>query len=770
VTLMALRQMACVPLFAPLVFVGLILLVLCQAPPAFSVAPSAPAGQRPHRILLLEGLTPTQPAVIQTLQGFKRRLQQKGAGNIEVAVEFLDLGRFHGLDDENRLVRFLSERLVQERPDLIVSISRGATSFLARHRAEIARGVPVMFCCTSMPASAPLDLPSDMPGVLLVYDWVGTLALAERLQPNATTLVLVSGTGNVASNWERDAIQRLQPYLKKYNIRHVVSSRRDELLKGVSDLPRDAIVILVPIFSENVDSTGFPAEIAADIAKASSAPAYSPVATLFGGGIVGGSMESYVAQGSKAADLALDMLSGKDLSSIPRLTKLPLQYRVDARELARWRLSDAALPPGTVMEFREPTFWEKYRDWAIGLVLAFAAQAAIIALLLIQKRKRRTVEQLLKESEDRMAFAAASSNIGIWRLESDSGLLWATDHCRAMFGIAPGAPLAWERFRQSVHPEDREIFDESVRAPVRLGLPVASEFRVVRPGNHVSWFICRGHAVCDDHGRPRHLTGIFIDVTARKIAEAEAELQRTELNHIIRVAALGELSNGLARELSQPLTAIVANAAAAQSIAKQDRQEVAQVLKEIVEDSERAGQVVHRLRTLLKRDERRSGCVDLNSVVLSTLSLLRPQFVSRRIKPHTDLPKDPPQVLGDWSQLQQVFVSLMTNAMESMESTPAVARKLIVRSRLEPGGYVEIAISDSGRGLTPHESQNLFRPFFTTKERGLGLGLWICSTIVASHGGRLKVINAPGGGATAIVSLPVAVEKDEHGIVAAQLA
>jgi signal transduction histidine kinase len=201
----------------------------------------------------------------------------------------------------------------------------------------------------------------------------------------------------------------------------------------------------------------------------------------------------------------------------------------------------------------------------------------------------------------------------------------------------------------------------------------------------VSWFICRGNTVCDQEGRPLHLTGIFIDVTARKVAEAEAELQRTELNHIIRVAALGELSNGLARELSQPLTAIVANAAAAQSIAKQDRQEVAQVLKEIVEDSERAGQVVHRLRTLLKRDERQSEDVDLNGVVLSTLSLLRAQLVSLRIKPQTDLAKNAPEVLGNRAQLQQVFVSLMTNALEAMESTPPAARKLVVRTRFRAG-------------------------------------------------------------------------------------
>jgi C4-dicarboxylate-specific signal transduction histidine kinase len=267
------------------------------------------------------------------------------------------------------------------------------------------------------------------------------------------------------------------------------------------------------------------------------------------------------------------------------------------------------------------------------------------------------------------------------------------------------------------------------------------------------------------------VTGIFIDVTARRVAEAEAELQRKELNHIIRVAALGELSNGIARELSQPLTAIVANAAAAQTIAKHDRQEIAQVLKEIVEDSERAGQVVHRLRTLLRKGERQSECVDVNRVVESTLNLLRPELTSRRIKPETELGIDLPQLAGNATQLQQVLVSLVTNAIEAMDSTPPASRKLGIRTRVTPGGYLEVAISDCGRGLTPHEVQNLFRPFFTTKERGLGLGLWVCSTIIASHGGSLKVTNDDvTGGVLAMVSLPLPLEMGEPRVTATQAA
>ena len=761
---MALRSRVSAWLRTPLLCAGLAVFVFLHS------ALHAFAADAPRRILLLEGLTPTQPAVLQTMEGFQQRLKQTGARNIEVVTEFLDLGRFRGPEADERFVRFLSARLAQEPVDLIVTISGGATAFMIHNRDKVARGVPLVYCCSPTLAGDGIVIPSDFPGVEMSYDWAGTLALAQRLQPNATSLVLVSGDSDAAHLFVRDALKSLAPWIGKYDTRFLASSRGDELTREVSHLPRNSIVLLMPVFRDRIGSSGFPTEIALDVAKASSAPVYSPVATLFGGGIVGGKMDSYVEQGAKVADLARDVLAGKLAASIPYQTRLAQRFRVDERELKRWGFSEAALPAGTVTEFRAPSLWDTYRYWVLGALLAFAAQAAIIALLLTQKRKRQAAEELLKESEDRMAFAAASTNIGIWQLDLRSGSLWATDHCRAMFGIGVGLPLSWEMFRKAVHPEDRETFDDCLRAPVRYGLPMATEFRVVLPGYNLSWFLCRGHTVSDENGNPLKVTGIFIDVTARKLAESEADLQRMELNHLIRVAALGELSNGLARELSQPLTAIVANAAAVQSLARHDREEVTQVLKEIAEDSARAGQVIHRLRNVLKRGERQSEAVDVNRVVESSLGLLRADLARRKVKVDSALAEHGLRVEGDFAQLQQVIVILITNAIEAMDSTPPAQRTLQICTGSERPGYLDVTVCDNGRGLTANELQNLFRPFFSTKERGLGLGLWICSTIVASHGGCLKVANAPGGGVQALVSLPVPMPTDRPVLVPGEAA
>jgi len=724
---------------------------------AFSIAFPAIAAEGPRRIYLLQGLTATQPGADVTVEAFKARLKEASSETIDVFTDFLDIGRFPGPEHEKRLVPFLGGKFAQAKPDLIISISRGATSFLVRHRAEIAPDIPILYCCTPPAIAADLDIPADIPGLVIEYDWAGTLALAERLQPNAKTLVLVSGASRRDRGWLQDAVAGLQPFLNKYDTRRLVGLRYDVLLKELSQLPPDAIVMLMPIFDDGLGVDRIGSEVALDAAKASSAPVYSPVVTLLGGGIVGGNMDSLEQQGIKVADFALEILAGKDPSALPHQTKLPLHYRVDARQLERWRFSENNLPPGTSVEFKRPSVWELYQRQVIGTLLAIAALVGIIALLLVQMRKRKDAERSLKESEDRMAFAAASTNLGLWRVDIATGRLWATDHCRSMFGIAPESQLTLDEFRSAVHPEDRQAFGDCVDP--QLGLR-RSEFRISLPGQDVRWYVCRGRTVSDELGQPLQISGVFADVTARKSAEAEAERHQDEIEHLMRVGALGELSGGIAHELGQPLAAILANAQAAQSLLSMeshDKETITQILEDIVEEDLRAGQVIHRLRKLLKKGEHQSVLINLNDLIQSTLTLLHSELVSRRINVNIDLMPEPPLISGDSIQIQQVLLNLMMNALEAMTSSAPMGRRLSIVTRMMTEGYVEVVVSDRGRGIAPEEQRRLFQPFYTTKERGLGLGLSICSTIVNSHGGRLSISNADQGGATAIISLPVRI-------------
>lgn len=246
---------------------------------------------------------------------------------------------------------------------------------------------------------------------------------------------------------------------------------------------------------------------------------------------------------------------------------------------------------------------------------------------------------------------------------------------------------------------------------------------------------------------------------ARKEAEREAEAKRREVAHMSRVLMLGELSGAIAHELNQPLTAILANAQAAQMMLARDAPDIDEALialEEIVEDDNRAGQVIQRLRGMLKKDQGRWELIDVNDIARSTHNLVRSELVTRRIDTRLELdtPLDP--VRGDPVQLQQVVLNLIVNAMDAVAANDPGDRRMVVRTRATEPTRVELTVADNGPGIAPSDEGRLFQPFFTTKPQGLGLGLSICATILTSHGGGLTLAPGEAGGAIATVTLPSA--------------
>lgn len=714
---------------------------------------AARADDPPRRIYLLEGLSPAQPAGLRTRAAFEQRLKEKSSDRFEIFIDFLELGRFPGAAHEARMARLLSEKYAQNPPDLLVPISRGALQFLLQNRASLAPPAPIVYCCVDHIAADAMDLPRNVTGVVTQHDWAKTLALARGLQPDARNLVVIAGGSDYDRAWRDDALREIQPQLQRFEARYLFGLPYDDMLKEVSRLSGDTIVLLVPYFADGSGRPRVPLEVAADVSKASPAPVYSPLATSLGHGIVGGYTNSYEAQGEAAADLALDVLAGKDPATLPRQVKPPATYQVDARQLARWNLSAADLPPGAAVWFKLPSFWEQHR----AAIAAFGLQSFILAIVLIQMRKRKQAERSLKESEERMAFAAASTNIGLWQIELPAGRLWTTEHCRRMFGRAEDIEMTIADIVAAVHPGDRPSVEASIESAARQGTQLWNDFRVVLPGGEVRWINARGHPRFDDHGKPIRLSGIFADISSRKEAEAEAQSQRDEIAHLMRVSVMGELSGAIAHELNQPLTAILANAQTARLLMRAkdpDVGMVSEILDDIVHEDNRANEVIQRLRGLMRRGERKSEPVDLNTLIESTMRLLNSELITRGVRTEVELANDLPQISGDSVQLQQVLLNLAMNAMDAMSATEPAQRHITVATRHDGNGTVEAVVADRGRGLSSDERDRLFQPFFTTKQHGLGLGLSICSTIVKSHGGNLRIDNNAGGGAIAVLALP----------------
>ena len=386
-----------------------------------------------------------------------------------------------------------------------------------------------------------------------------------------------------------------------------------------------------------------------------------------------------------------------------------------------------------------------------ALQIFLASLSTPLLLLGASIDEARDAIRTTRESEERMSFAAASANAGLWHLEP-TGRLWATEHCRSMLGIPPSAPLTRATIMEAIHPDDRQATSESIGSAAYSGEETSAEFRVVSADGHVRWFRARARSDRDKQGKPCRVSGIFLDITARKEAQHEAEMQRRELAHFMRVSVMGQLSGSIAHELNQPLASILSNAEALQ-IMLQDRApdlaEMGQAVADIVSADERASEIIDHLRRLLRKDEGKLGPIDFKDLVASTLRLLHSEIISRRIKVTTNLAEDLPPAWGDGVQLQQVLLNLIMNAMDALASAPPAQRIITVSARRLNDDQIETAVSDLGHGLSPQAQGRVFEPFFTTKRHGLGLGLSICSTLINLHGGTLQLTNNVEGGARA---------------------
>lgn len=364
----------------------------------------------------------------------------------------------------------------------------------------------------------------------------------------------------------------------------------------------------------------------------------------------------------------------------------------------------------------------------------------------------------LRESEQRLTLAVEAAQLGIWIRDLARNEIWASEKWRGLFGFTKSEPLELERILKKLHPDDREAVTQTLAKAVAGHGSYETEYRIVLPDGQVRWIASRGRVESNGDGRPVLLRGASLDITTRKQAEAESLRQREELAHLSRVTTLSELSGSLAHELNQPLAIILTNAQAAQRLLVQEPPDLAEardILADIVSEDQRAGEVIRRLRALLKHGETSLQPLSVNAVIEDVLRITRSDLIARGITLHHAFNGNQPQVLGDGIQIQQVLLNLILNACDAMAAHSPAGRQLTLTTAHDAGA-VRVSVSDNGRGL-PSDLERVFEPFYTTKNQGLGLGLSICRSIVAAHQGRLwaEANAAAGGGATFHLELPV---------------
>lgn len=379
-------------------------------------------------------------------------------------------------------------------------------------------------------------------------------------------------------------------------------------------------------------------------------------------------------------------------------------------------------------------------------------------------RRRIEAEREAVRREQQIRVLIEGTRQALWEWQPQADILRLDDNWPTVFGVMSSTfGNTMREVFGHVHPADAGTLRAEAGRHFEGQTPFFScQFRLPGSEGTWQWYLSRGMVVeRDSHGVPLRVVGICEDITERHRAEEEMHLLRDELAHATRVNTMGQLAASIAHELNQPLAAIRANAQAGLRFlhsGKPDMNEIIEIFEDVIHDNRRAGDVISGMRAMLQKQPTKDTAIDMNAILRDMVGILHSDFAAKHVSAMLMLQSPLPFVNGDRVQLQQVLLNLMMNAVDAMTVTeiPASRRRLTVGTLINGEGAVETYVQDQGIGMDDAQMAQIFRPFFTTKGQGLGMGLVISRRIVESHGGNLRADRNPDGGMTFRFSLPTA--------------
>jgi PAS domain S-box-containing protein len=700
-------------------------------------------------LLVLHAFDSSLPIFELTDRGLKGAMDAGGMNIRNQFFEYLDLARNPGPEHRKLLAEQMRLRYSHRKLDTLVTLYPEALEFAFKDCRDVFPDAPII--ALYLPNAS--DLPkTDRPiiGLFPTRDIMGTLEIALKLVPAAKRVYVVSGAHKVDREGEDQARGVSKKWEGQLEFLYLSHMPFEDILTTVSNAPPGSFILVLGFLHDVTGKKQTTREVARQVSQISSVPVFGIFDVTLGVGIAGGSLLSFEHIGTKAGQLALDILGGtKAPRSIPAVLDVPSVSMFDWRQLRRWNLSENALPPGSIVINREVTLWD-LRYYFIGGLAFMLAESILIAGLLIQKRRRKAAEESLRQKTEELD-QFFSINLDLLAIANTDGyFLRLNPAWEKTLGYGQ-EELRSRRFLDFVHPDDLESTQEAVSLQSSQQSVIHFENRYrCKDGTYrwLEWMSApAGHLIF----------AAARDITERLKAEAEFRQQWEQLAHVTRIAMMGELTASLAHEINQPLTAIQSNAEAAQrflSAAVPDTGEVRQILEDIVRDNRRASEVIRKIRALLKREPIRFAPLDLNDLIQDVLSLVRGDSLLQQLSITSDFSPALPPVSGDRVQLQQVVLNLVLNGAAAMKNAPVAQRKLTVTTEAQEDRTVKVSVTDLGTGIEEHNIERLFDPFYTTKPEGMGMGLSITRTIVSAHGGTISAANNPQGGATFFFSLP----------------
>jgi PAS domain S-box-containing protein len=713
-------------------------------------------GQTPtKRVLIVTGSDPNHVGFSTITRKVVSILRSVSGSRVEVLYELQ-----HGLVEppesptgDEELASYLRRKYANRKLDLILSLAAPRMRMVLQTDPALFESIPKVFYeFDSEREATNRSLGPNITGVWAHVDLNQTLLLALALHPDARKVVVVSGNGPEDDQRRERARVEFQKYEKRAEFSYVTGNTIEELRGKLAALDRKSVVLFLMFTRDRTGNRFSGPEVISMLAPSSGAPIYGYADTLMGLGLTGGNLLDFEGIGGRIGEMSLRVLAGERPEKIAQETA-PTAITLDWRELQRWGVSERSLPPGSVVRFRQPSLWELYKWRIVGVILLCILESLLILLLLISRRRHRVAEG----AKDKLAAIVESSDDAILSETLEGTITSWNAGAERTYGYS--AKEIMGQHMMTLAPTDLKNEVAAILEKIGRGESVdhLETTRVTKDGRRIDVSLTIS-PIRDEQKKIVGSSTIARDITDQKKAQAEALEQQSELAHLSRVTILGELSGSIAHELNQPLAAILINAQTAQRFLAHedvDLDEVREILTDIVDQDTRAGEVIHRLRLLLKKGEVQQQALDVNNAVQEVLKLIHGDLLNHGVTALTRLGPALPTVKGDRVQLQQVLLNLLMNACDAMNDNAAADRQIIVSTELSDSAHVRFSVSDCGLGLRAGELEKVFEPFVSSKANGLGLGLSVCRSIITAHDGKLWAANNPEKGVTFHFTLPV---------------
>ncbi len=494
----------------------------------------------PKTVLVLYSFTDLR-AQQDDLEILKSTTRSRVGTPVDFHVEYLGAGRFDAPGYEKAVAESLASVYDGKKIDLVIAVFYPALRFAVDHRQELFPGTPIVFSSVAPRRLEGQKLWPGVTGVTMNVDLQGTIDLALHLQPGTRNVAVVVGTAEIDRYWGAGIDQDLLRNQPKLNVIDLPGLAPDQLLKQVSALPPRTIVFFQEVPEEEAQPVMGTYEIVSTIAQ--QFETYCLFNRCLGHGVIGGVYPDSAEQETDAGEVAARVLSGETPDSIPVMSGPSAVAHVDWRQLRRWHIPEPALPHGTIVSYRRPTPWQRYRKYAIPALILILVQALMIIALLVRRTRERKSELRLLESEKRFRLMANTTPALIWMCDREGEVTYLNDRWIDFTGLDPAAGSldAWSAF---IHPDDLQSVRTVNENALEQQKGLAKEYRLRRRDGVYRWMLDIAAPRINGDGAFAGFIGSAVDITDQKLARDALEKIGGKL-----IEAQEEERSRIAREL-----------------------------------------------------------------------------------------------------------------------------------------------------------------------------------------------------------------------------